>query len=80
MSDDYRFTRCRYQVIERDSNSRAGRRWIQPGSQLEGLAVLPTQFSGTRQGWIVSKLFEIGANDVCGEVGDAESIDQKERL
>jgi 16S rRNA processing protein RimM len=49
-------------------------------SQLEGLAVY-TQFSGTRQRLgIVSKLFETGANDVLVVVGDAESIDQKERL
>lgn len=49
-------------------------------SQLEGLVVY-TQFSGARQRLgVVSKLLETGANDVLVVVGDAESIDQKERL
>lgn len=49
-------------------------------SQLEGLAVF-TQFSGTPQRLgVVSKLFETGANDVLVVAGDAESLDDRERL
>lgn len=49
-------------------------------TQLEGLVVY-TQFNGEPQRLgVVSKLFETGANDVLVVVGDAESIDQKERL
>ena len=48
--------------------------------QLQGLAVY-TQFNGERQRLgVVSKLFETGANDVLVVLGDAQSIDQRERL
>lgn len=48
--------------------------------QLQGLSVY-TQFNGERQRLgLVSKLFETGANDVLVVQGDAQSIDQRERL
>lgn len=49
-------------------------------NQLEGLVVF-TQFGDVRQRLgVISKLMETGANDVLVVAGDAQSIDQRERL
>lgn len=47
--------------------------------QLEGLAVY-TSVGGEQRLGVVSKMMETGANDVLVVQGDAQSIDQRERL
>ncbi|ACE84515.1 ribosome maturation factor RimM [Cellvibrio japonicus] len=48
-------------------------------NQLEGLSVF-TVFGGEQRLGVVTKLLETGANDVLVVQGDAQSIDQRERL
>ena len=65
---------------ERQLRKALNEMWSGVTKELEGLAVF-TQFGGQRQCLgRVSKLFETGANDVLVVVGDAESIDLRERL
>ncbi len=49
-------------------------------NQLEGLVVFSSFNGAPERLGVVSKILETGANDVLVVVGDAQSIDQRERL